>query len=573
MHLPAKFPALAKLLGTGADTNNKDLNKRIRTTNVVSVVTGSLSFFIGIILYVFSKSELILYPALIETTFFGAVIFLNYLRQYFMAALLSHFIQCLATLCFGVLLGTIVDAQLMAVFLVGTPLLLFRERSIRIVCILLTCFTMFLLEVNNYTNLVEPVAIKTELQVPFRYLSVATILFLNGMVLFYYERNSRSLLGQLQQTNRDLEQVSASKSVYVRETTHELRAPLNAIHGISQFLYEGKYSPADLPKYHRGIYHSSHMALEIINNVMELAKIESGNVHEPSVKKINIRSWLADTTAIFSQHAALKQVAVVTSVGDEVPETLAFDPIRVMQILNNLITNAIKFSFPQGKIFVDVNSRNSEWTLAVRDHGVGMNEEQVRRIFDAFYSTRPSNEYGTGLGLHIAQNLAVLLGGNIVADSEPGKGTVFRVTLPLSAETAPEKVEPAVQRRPFPEGTLVVVIDDDRMSAELLSKYLGSIGARTTVCLTGGEGFEKASETRPDLILMDMDLPDTKGLALLEKFKRDARLKRVPVIIISGSVFKEDQDEAARRGAAGFLTKPVLFPKVQAMITEVLHAV
>ncbi|WP_158618124.1 ATP-binding response regulator [Chitinophaga lutea] len=558
-------------MGTGADTNNKDLNKRIRTTNVVSVVTGSLSFFIGIFLYILSKSELILYPALIETALFGAVILLNFLRQYFLAALLSHFIQCMATLCFGILLGKIIDAQLMAVFLVGTPLLLFREKNIRIVCILLTCLTMFLLEVNNYTYFVEPVAINTDLHVLFRSLSIATILFLNGMVLFYYERNSRSLVLQLQQTNRDLEQVSASKSVYVRETTHELRAPLNAIHGISQFLYEGKYSPADLPKYHRGIYHSSHMALEIINNVMELAKIESGNVHEPTLKKINIRNWLADTTAIFSQHAALKQVSVVTTVGDEVPEILVFDPIRVMQILNNLITNAIKFSFPKGQIFVDIGSGDGQWTLAVRDQGVGMNEDQVRRIFDAFYSTRPSNEYGTGLGLHIAQNLAILLGGNIVADSEPGKGTVFTTTLPLPATTAPEKEELPAARLPIPPGASVIIIDDDRMSAELLAKYLGSIGAKTTVCLTGGEGFERASESKPDLILMDMDLPDTRGLVLLEKFKRDAQLKRIPVIIISGSVFKEDQDEAARRGAAGFLAKPVLFPKVQAMISQVLH--
>ncbi|WP_119080991.1 ATP-binding response regulator [Chitinophaga alhagiae] len=568
-----KFPALAKLLHAGADTQNKELNKRVHTTNVISVLTGSLSFFIGIFLFVLSGSRLILYPALVETALFGTVILLNYLRQYFMAGLFSHITQCMATICFGVLLGRIVDAQLMAVFLVGTPLLLFRERNIRILCILFSCITMVLLELNAHYHVVEPIPINTSLQVLFRSLSIAVILFLNGIVLFYYERNSRSLLQQVQRSNKDLEKVSASKSVYVRETTHELRAPLNAIHSVSQFLHNGEYVPADLPRYHRSLYHSSHLALEIINNVLELASIESGKVHALVVRKINIREWLHNATEIFAQHAAFKQVDVLATVDDDVPEQINFDPVKVTQILNNLLNNAIKFSFPLGKVTVHISGAAGGWMLSVRDQGMGMDQEQVKHIFDPFFTTRQSNAYGTGLGLHIAQNLANMLKGQIAVESEPGNGTVFRVTLPYLEDPAPAINEPGPAHFPIPEGVSVLVIDDDRMSTELLCKYLSSIGIRPITAATGEEGYQLAVSEKPELVLLDMELPDQPGMELLARFKAQPVLRHIPVIFVSGSAFAEDQEAAMQQGAAGFLTKPVYFPKVRAIISGALSLV
>jgi signal transduction histidine kinase/CheY-like chemotaxis protein len=556
---------IQRLLNAGVQPGNGHLNKRVRFINTSSFIAASLVFVFGTGLPLISGNTAILYPALIETALFILVIWLNYRRRYGLSTICWHLTFSIATLIFGIMLSTVIDATHMAGFLIGAPLLILKkgESKLLVACIIFSALSLIGIEVNNSLRIFEPLEVPGALHPVFRVATWFTVIFLNVVVILFYLKENNTLIDRLKKTNarmnrvnKKLARASAYKSVYVRETTHELRAPLNALYAISQLLDDEDLKPGDVKEMHSSIRHSVNHALDIINNVLELAKIESGNTVKPVIERVPVRKWVNDVAAMYKYQAALKQVAILVNTGEDVPVEINMGRIQVTQVLNNLLSNAIKFSATGGAIHVNLGVAGDSWQFSIQDDGVGMDEETIKKVFLQFYTTQQNNAYGTGLGMHIAKKLTDRLGGTIEAQSTPGKGSVFTVTLPLHPAGAAAAEPTGLSSQPF-RHVNVLLIDDDVVSSHYYSKLLSKMGCNTLVAATGESGFTMALASKPDLVLMDLNLPDMNGKTLLLRFRQHPQLHNIPVVFLSGNSAEEEKKEALQLGALNYLVKPV----------------
>ncbi|WP_162946584.1 hybrid sensor histidine kinase/response regulator [Chitinophaga barathri] len=567
---------ISAIINAGADSGNTPKNKRTRVINISSLIAASLVFFFGGGLTIFSGSLAILYPAVPETLMFTGAIWLNYKRKYFYSALLWHMTFCTATLIFGIMLSTVIDATHMAGYLIGAPLLIFKQKETKLLAACVTCSILALvgIELNNNLHFFQPLDVSTTLYPVFRVATWLTVILLNVVVILFYLQQNNLLIGKLKQANAKLNKVnkklakaSAYKTVYVNETTHELRAPLNALYAISQLLDDDSITGEDLQKMHKSMGYSISHALEIINNVLELAKIESGKTVPLKIERMVIRNWLEDITRVFTYQAAYKKVNIELRFEDDLPSEINFPRVQVTQVLNNLLSNAIKFTTDGSLIQVSAGCKGDTWFLSVKDNGIGMNKVTLEKIFVPFFTSGSNNPTGTGLGMHIAKKITERLGGSLVAESEWGKGSRFTASFRLNMEESPA-LSPADDPSSLIHPAKVLIIDDDFMGTHYYSKILGKMGCVVSVAYTGEFGLRAAELHRPDIVIMDMSLPDKNGKELLQEFKRHPDLSNIPIVFFTGSQLAEDQETAMRLGAEEYLLKPVQVDAINRILSK-----
>ncbi|QEH42686.1 response regulator [Chitinophaga sp. XS-30] len=553
------------LVNAGVVPGDSLRNKRTRIINISSLIAASLVFFFGGGLTIFSGRTAILYPAVPETAMFVSVIWLNHQRKYFYAALIWHLTFCMATLIFGIMLRTVIDATHMAGYLIGAPLLIFKKSETRLLMACIACSVTALvgIELNTHLHFFPPLEISSSLYPVFRVATWTTVIGLNVVVLLFYLQLNNMLMdrsakanAKLRRLNKKLAKASAYKTVYVNETTHELRAPLNALYAISQLLDDESIKGEDLRKMHSSIGHSVNLSLEIINNVLELAKIETGRILPPKIERMQVRGWLEDISHMFSYQASFKQITFELNVEAQVPDEINFARVQVTQIVNNLISNAVKFSKECSAIRIAVGCNKQDWWIAISDNGIGMDQSTLDKVFIPFYSSGTGNPQGTGLGMHIAKKLTERLGGGLTAESELGQGSRFTARFPLEAAAAvPATALPNVPSLPHP--VKVLIIDDDSIGNRYYARVLSKMGCTVVIAETGKTGLESAVGNPPDLILMDMSLPDTNGKALLQSFQQHPVLNNIPVVFVTGSFLNADQQKAMELGAKAYVVKPL----------------
>ncbi len=362
------------------------------------------------------------------------------------------------------------------------------------------------------------------------------------------------------------------KSEFLSNMSHELRTPLNSVLALSQLMINrgvGKDLDQDR-QYLSVIERNGRHLLNLINDLLDLSKIESGrlDLHPEPIDVDRLLSGVMDTIRPL---AGEKGVGVSVGVGDGVALTADADKLR--QILLNLASNAVKFT-ETGEIEVTAAAVDDAVEFTVRDTGIGIEEADLDYIFDAFRqvdgSTTRRHE-GTGLGLAICRNLAVFMGGDIRAESTPGRGSVFTLTLPMEplpdgetrlSPSFPEEPSPSRPRsrgpRPAvpgdPARRTVLVIDDDESVCGLIRDHLRSAGYRVATTTSGREGVRMARELRPFAVTLDILMPDMDGWEVLRRLKEAAETRDTPVIVISVS---QDRDTGFALGAAGYVLKPV----------------
>ncbi|MBI2269414.1 MAG: response regulator [Bacteroidetes bacterium] len=385
----------------------------------------------------------------------------------------------------------------------------------------------------------------------------------------------------IEQKTRQLEISSKYKSEFLANMSHELRTPLNSLLILSKDLADNRNKNLTQDQVESAdiINKSGHDLLGLINEVLDLSKIEAGKM-TLSIERLALKDFATNLNRNFKHQTDLKGLKFSITLGKDLPEAIRTDSKRLDQIIKNLMSNAIKFT-DKGNVSVNISRYdNNSLAIAVADTGVGIAKEKQILIFEAFHQGDggTSRKYGgTGLGLSISRELAKLLGGEIQLSSEINEGSTFTLVIPVElqeGETAirtPAKKEtsviqpsnnsflnyPALQddRDKIKENDkLVLVIEDDLKFAEILLKQAHDKGFKCISAATGEDGLVLAEKYKPHAIMLDIDLPGIDGHEVLTDLKANPSIRHIPVHIIS---IDERTMDAIKEGAIAYLTKPV----------------
>ncbi len=380
---------------------------------------------------------------------------------------------------------------------------------------------------------------------------------------------------ELERTNRELARLNQIKGSFIANTSHELRTPLNSILGFSDVLLEKTFGPLNdsQERYVRNIHAAGKHLLELINNVLDIAKIDSGKF-EIVYETFHVPAFIAEVIAIITQLAEKKSIEIVTQIDQDV-DVITADRVKIKQVLYNLLSNAIKFTPEGGKAGITVayeesagdalvmgGPKETVLKISVWDTGVGISPEDKERIFDEFEQadTTLSREFGgAGLGLALSKKLVEIHGGKISVDSSLGVGSIFTFTVPvISAAEAEQPQEHEAIGLTFPwmkdEAPLILVVEDDSATAELLTLHLTQAGYKVAHAYNGEEAIEKARTMRPFAITLDVMLPKKDGWEVLQTLKTDPLTADIPVIIHS---IIDNKELAFALGATDYLMKPL----------------
>jgi CheY-like chemotaxis protein len=397
----------------------------------------------------------------------------------------------------------------------------------------------------------------------------------------------RNVLSRAQQSAtekaKEAERASNFKSEFLANMSHELRTPLNSTLILAQLLADNKTRnlTEEQVRFAQTIHSAGNELLALINDVLDLSKIEAGKV-DLRIESVSLERLASSLSRTFDPVARDKGLRFAVHVEDSAPRVMDTDAQRLEQILKNLLSNALKFT-DSGEVSLRVSSDGKVVSFAARDTGVGIPDEERERIFEAFCqgdgaSTRRHG--GTGLGLSISRDLAYLLGGTLDVESEPGRGSIFTLTLPTSVErpsTArlngsaahsakkpPRSVAAGAAASPRPviaddrgcidrSKPLVLIVEDDLIFAEILRDLAREQGFQCVVSPDAESAIVLAGEVAPSAVVLDVLLPDQSGLSVLERLKRNPATRHIPVHMVSVA---DHAKAALAMGAVGYLVKP-----------------
>ena len=370
------------------------------------------------------------------------------------------------------------------------------------------------------------------------------------------------LLEEVRAANDRLQELDRLKTQFLANISHELRTPLNAIIGFSDLIGDGLAGPLtpDQHAYANNINASGRHLLALINDILDLSKIQAGRMTLDR-QDVSVGELITEAQTLIAPLIHRKQQTLVIDVPGNLP-VINVDPLRIKQVLINLLSNACKFTPDHGRVTVRAWADADQLTVAVSDTGRGIPSEMQSAIFEEFrqVETAEDKHEGSGLGLAIARRLVELHGGRLWVDSAElsGQGSTFAFSLPL--ETVAARAD-----QPQP---VAVIVEDDRDFSDLLALHLQQAGFRTRQCFSGADALAVIREARPSLITLDMILPGKDGWTILREIKAVPELRDIGVVIISGA---DQAPQAAQAGQVEYVPKPLLKTNLlEAM--ERLHA-
>ncbi|AYL96341.1 response regulator [Mucilaginibacter celer] len=390
---------------------------------------------------------------------------------------------------------------------------------------------------------------------------------------------------------QELETTGKYKSEFLANMSHELRTPLNSILVLARILKDNK--PLNLSedqiKYASVIFNAGNDLLTLINDILDLSKIESGKLDMQN-EDIKVADIVNDMEMLFAEVAGNKHINYTTAISKDLPATIFTDKVRLEQVIKNLLSNAFKFTPENGSISINVKRGAAPKTVSftIKDSGIGIPAEKQRVIFEAFQQAdgSTSRKYGgTGLGLSISRELAYLLGGSITLSSEPGIGSEFTLTVPYeakivqhveevlpTAETFKPVAEVLPQIKPAPRDPgrepLVVIVEDDKNFANILQDYARDHGYKSIMVYEGTRAVETIKEAKPDAVVLDIMLPGKDGWQILKELKNDEETMHIPVHLMSAG--DAAANRVRREGAINFLKKPINTETLDKLFADIM---
>jgi PAS domain S-box len=396
------------------------------------------------------------------------------------------------------------------------------------------------------------------------------LIWLDGVIFDISERHAMEQA--LLEAKNKAEQAAATKTAFLANMSHEIRTPMNAIIGFTEVVLASELKK-EQQQHLLTIRQSAKSLLRLLNDILDTAKMERGNIELESLN-FSIAAVLQELIAESEGTARGKGLQLHLQMADDLPPYLKGDPLRLKQILNNLVSNAIKFT-EHGEVTLSVSKEEERLHFLIQDTGVGIATERQNRIFDAFTQADASVTRrfgGTGLGTTICKQLVELMQGEIWLESEVGNGTKFHVLLPIvvGEEPKPEHQQGALNLPPLN----ILVTDDVQQNLDLLELILRELGHKVSLAHDGQEAVDLAQQRSFDLILMDIQMPGMDGLTatrLIRQNQQENHQPRIPIIALTASVFQDDRYAAQEAGMDGFASKPIDIEKLMQEIAHVLH--
>jgi PAS domain S-box-containing protein len=388
----------------------------------------------------------------------------------------------------------------------------------------------------------------------------------------------RGLIDELRVKNVDLE-IQRAQTMDAHEKlkrflaffSHELRSPLNSIIGFSELIAEegNAIAPDALVQYNSAIKSSGTHLLHLINDILDLSKIEAGKM-DLRFAPVGIRNLVEGVKQVVQPQLDSKQVVLEIVMDEELDDIIA-DGVRLKQVLLNLITNAIKFSHTKGKVILSAVRKQNDIEFSVQDFGIGIRKEEVQTLFQPFQQTESGSMKveGTGLGLAISKKMAELHGGSLFVISEYGEGSTFiaRIPMMVQVENEAEKVfKKIAETSTDSRQKRVLIVEDKPHARTILHTYLTESGYLVEIASNGVEALEKAKLWKPDVITLDILIPVKDGWQVLRELKEHPLCKEIPVIIIS---MVDERNVGFGLGAVEYFVKPVQKDELIAAVKKV----
>lgn len=386
-------------------------------------------------------------------------------------------------------------------------------------------------------------------------------------------------------------QASAAKSRFLSNMSHDIRTPMNAIVGFAALAEKNIGDDQKVLDYLKKIYASSNILLGLINEVLDMSRIESGKMviqeSENSLPEI-----FGDMEMLVGEQMEERKLRFHVDIRDLTNPLVYCDSIHLKQILMNLLSNAMKFTPAGGSISLTLSQKDCDmegyghYEIRVKDTGIGMSQEFSYRIFEAFereVNSTVNKIQGTGLGMTITKAIVELMGGMIDVETQQGQGTEFIVNLFLRLQESPPLSDPEREAMPFPEeekidfsGRRVLLTDDNELNREIAEEILMDCGFQVETAENGQIAVDKLRQAKPgyyDLILMDVQMPVMNGHEATRAIRglNDPRLAGTIIIAMTANAFAEDQQAAMDCGMDGFITKPIDVGKLTKVLEDILH--
>ncbi|MBT8426616.1 MAG: response regulator, partial [Erythrobacter sp.] len=384
--------------------------------------------------------------------------------------------------------------------------------------------------------------------------------------------NRIELERKLKRATAHAENAARAKSQFLANMSHEIRTPMNGVLGFADLLTRLKLDP-EAARYADLIVRSGRSMMMLLNDILDISKIESGQLtvaHE----NFDLPQLISDCERLHKSSAEAKGIRLTAVCLPDVPRFIRSDPLRLRQIVLNLLGNAVKFT-ERGEVAVKVDCEPGELIVTVEDSGIGIAPKRLKNIFDPFVQEEASTTRrygGTGLGLSISRQLAELLGGSLDADSKPDVGSRFVLRLPFELANEERKVRKKHSRRasdnPPPTSGRILLAEDHDVNRMLVTAMLEQLGQRVETAHDGNKAVEAVIAARDsdepyDLVLMDIQMPECDGYSATRRIRR-AGLdpNSLPIVALTANAFPEDIDAAQKAGMQAHLAKPLVFEEL-----------